>query len=149
LVLKLDEWNLFLERTQSNEFQLCAWTKWHQNAEDEFVLAGYGPSVIGAAFGQPYELWERTRGAQGLPPPPWFSEYLNFRAGMISAGNEEEFRRWGGRVWQWLSDHLPVLGTVAYPAYPAVVSNRLRNVWPWNRGVFENELMVPQWYLEE
>ena len=84
-----------------------------------------------------------------IEPPEWVKTYFKYRENTLNARNEKEYLEWGTKTYQWLADYLPVLGTVGYNTYPVVASNRLKNVWPWNKGPFETENMLPQWYLEE
>ena len=149
LVIKIDDWGYYVERTQSNETQLTAWTVWIENSEIQIFYSGYDPSFNGNPWGYPWEIWRLTDGKEGIEPPDWVKTYFKYRENTLNAKNSEEYIEWGTKTYQWLADYLPVIGTVGYNAYPAIVSNRLKNVWPWNVGVFESELMMPQWYIEE
>ena len=149
LIIKLDDWSYYLERAQSNETHLSAWTVWIENEEIQIFYSGYDPSFIGNPWGYPWEIWRLTEGKEGIEPPEWVKTYFKYRENTLNARNEEEYLEWGTKTYQWLADYLPVLGTVGYNTYPVVASNRLKNVWPWNKGPFETENMLPQWYLEE
>jgi peptide/nickel transport system substrate-binding protein len=144
-----DDWNLYVEKEESNNFNLTTWTSWSQDFEQELSTGGYDPDGVGNRWAGPWERWWRTSGKQGTEPAEWAKPFFEARAKFLSARNEEEYMKYGQEVWQWLADYLPVIGTVGYPPYPAAVNNRVQNVWPFNVGCFEQEGQKMQWFIQK
>ena len=87
----------------------------------------------------------------GEEPPAEIKAYYDSYIKSLEAVSDEDYRRYRGEVWQFFSDNLPVIGTVAWPVAPVIISNRLENVL--ETAIFSDDLswfkvsQPAQWFL--
>ena len=65
----------------------------------------------------------------GEEPPAEIKVYYDSYINSLEAVSDEDYRRYRAEVWQFFSDNLPVIGTVAWPVAPVMISNRLETCW--------------------
>ena len=91
--------------------------------------------------------------AKGEEPPQQIKDYYESYINSLEAVSDEDYLKYRGEVWQFFSDYMPVIGTVAWPVSPVIVSNRLKNVL--DAAIFSDDLswfkvsQPAQWYIEE
>ena len=90
---------------------------------------------------------------KGEEPPQIVKDYYESYINSLEAASDEDYLKYRGEVWQFFSDYLPVIGTVAWPTSPVTISNRLKNVL--DTAIFSDDLswfkvsQPAQWYIEE
>jgi peptide/nickel transport system substrate-binding protein len=96
--------------------------------DDEFM----GFAVEWAQWHE-WNLWDRAgrRGDEppkGIRPPEDVIEYMENVEQWYKSPNDDEYMRLAKEIWGFYADKLYVVGTVARPLLPVIVSNDLRNV---------------------
>jgi len=149
LLLKTLEWGLYVERAQSNQGHLFAWTI-HADNTDKFFPGGLAiPDGNDTPWGLLWTQWYDSGGEKGEEPPDWAKEFFEFREKWAKSKNEEEYLRWGTKLYDWFAEYLPVIGSLGYTPLVCVAKNDLRNVWKFNIGYFSVELQKPQWFFKK
>ena len=69
-----------------------------------------------------------TAGKAGDQPPKEWNDQFDRMAAWYQAKSDDEYKKLGNQVWQFFSDQLPCIGTVAYAPRPIVNKNGFTNV---------------------
>ena len=116
------------------------------NIKGETVFSpGFG------AWGVPWYAW--YDGSGGEEPPQHIKDYFDLYTNWLEAGTNEDYARYGKELFDWYAEELPVIGTVAWPATPIIISNRINNVV--EKSILSDDLMwfkvafPAQWYVSE
>ena len=160
--LKTVSGELISQRIQANDFDVRV-----SRIDRMLELRSYIPNstpfdITSSVWGQKWGEWFQwntwDQGGRIGPEPPageeppddvkaYYESYIN----SLEAVSDEDYRRYRAEVWQFFSDNLPVIGTVAWPVAPVIVSNRLENVL--ETAIFSDDLswfkvsQPAQWFL--
>ena len=160
--LKVVSGELISQRIQAGDFDVRV-----SRIDRMLELRSYIPNstpfdITSSVWGQKWGEWFTwstwDQGGRIGPEPPageeppddvkaYYESYIN----SLEAVSDEDYRRYRAEVWQFFSDTLPVIGTVAWPVAPVIVSNRLENVL--ETAIFSDDLswfkvsQPAQWFL--
>lgn len=90
---------------------------------------------------------------EGEEPPAHVKQYYSDYVNWLQAGSDEEQAEYGYKVFDFHAENLYVIGTVAWPVAPIIISNRIQNV-P-EKSILSDDLMwfkvaqPAQWYLTD
>ena len=120
--------------------------------------------IGGAVWGQKWDEWFKwdiwnkagqigPEPPKGEEPPAHIKEYYDLYIKSLEAVSDEDYLKYRRGVWDFFSENLTIIGTVAWPVAPVVVANRLQNVL--ETAIFSDDLswfkvsQPAQWYIDE
>ena len=162
--LKTASGELISQRLRANEFDVRV-----SRIDRMLELRSYIPNstpfdITSSVWAQKWGEWFKwstwDQGGQigpeppaGEEPPAEIKQYYDSYTKSLEAVNDEDYERYRYEVWDFFSNYLPVIGTVAWPVAPVMISNRLNNVL--ETAIFSDDLswfkvsQPAQWYLDE
>ena len=150
--LKQISGQLLTQRQEANEFDLAV-----QEADRMLELRAYIP--FETLFDIKWGWWARSWNqwledpTTGDEPPQEVKDYYSNYMSWLEAVTDEEYEQYGKAVFDFYADYLPVIGTVAWPVAPIIISNRIQNVL--EKSILSDDLMwfkvsqPAQWYVTE
>ena len=127
--VRVIEGTLYLTRRVANEIDIGVWPS--DRMEE---LRAYMPQANkfnpydAMNYAREWETWLRTEGEKGEEPPREWKDQYALMERWYTATTDQEYHDLGQQVWQWFSDQLLLIGTIAYPPQPALIKNGLMNV---------------------
>ena len=121
---------LYRERVRANDLQMGAWG--HDGSSD-FLIFNDPYNLLpmtgtGNAWSQLWAKWLDTDGDQGEEPPADVVQmYRNWQQ-LKATVDEAESIRLGKEILTWVSENLPVIGTVGYFPTVFIIKDNLMNV---------------------
>lgn len=126
--LKHHSRGLLDERREANELDFGAW---HSDRIEE--LRCYIPRATKwnptseTSWARPWGVWRDTLGAEGEEPIDKYKDHWERMDAWYSATTQEEYERLGKEIWDFFAEDLTVIGTVAFPTAPFILSNQIGN----------------------
>lgn len=121
---------LYRERVRANDLQMGAWG--HDGSSD-FLIFNDPYNLIpttgtGNAWSQLWAKWLASDGEQGEEPPADVVQMYDNWQQLKATIDEEESIRLGREILTWVSENLPVIGTVGYFPTVFIIKDNLMNV---------------------
>ncbi len=131
MTVKVVSLELYTVRVSANEIQMGSWG--HDGASDFMIfLDPYNllPTVThnGNAWAPLWGQWYVSGGEKGEAPPADMQELIKDWETLKVTVDEEEDIRLGKKILAWVSENLPVIGTVGYFPTVLIVKDNLKNI---------------------
>ena len=113
----------------SGEHDCTCW-----NADQVEEIAAYLPWVSkwnpnnALYYAMDWWYWYYSDGKDGKEPPQAWKNQFNTMAKWYHAKDDDEYKRYGYKVWDFFTKQLVCIGTVGYVPMPVVIKNGLKNV---------------------
>ncbi|NLK08514.1 MAG: ABC transporter substrate-binding protein, partial [Firmicutes bacterium] len=153
--LRLVAREFYSTRAQAGELDIGAW-----NSDRTQELRAYIPNITKynmsseIAFAVHWQTWYNTQGEDGEEPPAHVKEYFDLLDKWYGAATDEEYEKYAKEVWSFHAENLFLIGTVARPRVPVIVSAKLDNVperdLPFSDGTsWWRAAKMVQWYYKD
>ena len=121
---------LYRERVRANDLQMGAWG--HDGSSD-FLIFNDPYNLVptpstGNAWSQLWAKWLDSGGDQGEEPPADVVQMYENWQQLQATVDEAEGVRLGKEILTWVSENLPVIGTVGYFPTVFIIKDNLMNV---------------------
>jgi peptide/nickel transport system substrate-binding protein len=129
------ERDLLFERGQSNGVQVSVWHTDRTN-ESRIYVPAVGKIVADSIQGEvpgtnEYYRWHSTNGEEGIEPPDDWKEHFKDIDAWHSATSKQEYDRLAKKIFDFcILQHLRVIGTVGFTAWPVIVKLDMGNIPP-------------------
>lgn len=132
---------LWGQRNTANELQATVFWAHDQNGDNDRLMGNFG------LFGQEWNIWFNSAGAEGVEPPDWVKEALaRNTARWESVAGGDEYNQLLEEGHQWQQQYIPQITIVENVKYAMIANAKLRNVATSGYAIASNFAGEQLWY---
>ena len=155
---------LYTSQTSETEHDIAVW---HADRMEELraYLPGLAPIHLSGnlQYGNEWARWKNYQewldrdktgeepASEGVEPPEYIKDYMDLVDSWYTAQTDEEYLQIAEEIFDFHSENLFVIGTVAKALRPVIINNRVNNVpeqLPFSDGTSFMRIARPdQWYI--